>query len=329
MLLEFKHLSLEEREKLYLWYELGTSFREIGRRLGRDHKALSKEIKRNTKYGKKYLPCIAQKRADRVGAKQRYKAPLKDPRTFLYVREKLRLLWTPEIISGRISIDIPGSSIDKETIYRYIYSSKAKRYKLWKYLPNHRRKRMRMLGRKIRTKGKVPNSVLIDYRSKIVAKRRQVGHWETDNVEGPRTSRPALSVSVERSTRYHLVSLVPNQTAQVKSSNLVTRLSVFPHKVVRTITQDNGKENYAHEKTSILLGTKMFFCHAYHSWEKGTVENRNKAIRRFFPKGTDFTHVTAVQVQAVENILNSRPMKCLGYLTPYEKMQKELSLINH
>lgn len=321
---EFKHLSLEEREKLFLWNELGVSFREIGRRLGRDHKTISYEIEQNTKYGKKYLPCVAQRRAERIGNKQRYRAPLKGPEIFLYVREHLRspYFWTPEVISGRIELDIKSASIDTETIYRYIYSKKAIKYKLWEYLPSGRRKRMKKCGRKIRNNGKVPNAISIDCRSKIISNRKQVGHWETDNVEGPKTSRPALCVTVERVIRFHLISKIPNQTALVKSGSLVERLSGFPQELRKSITQDNGRENYTHEITGSMLGTNMYFCHAYHSWEKGTVENRNKAIRRFFPKGTDFTYVSGAEIQAVENILNNTPMKCLRFLTPYEKMNK-------
>lgn len=325
--LSFKHLNLEERENLFLWREFGISYREIGKRLGRDHKTISEEIKRNTKYGKKYFPCNAQKRAVRIGNKQRYKAPLSCPEVFLYVREKLRLFWSPEIIAGRIGIDIPNASIDTETIYRYIYSKTARKYKLWRYLPLGRKKRMRKLGRKVRNKGKVPNAVSIDNRSKIVANRKQEGHWETDNIEGIRKSKPALSVTVERSIRFHLIAKIPNQTAIIKSDTLVTQLIAFPPNLRRSITQDNGKENYAHEKTTASLGTKMYFCHAYHSWEKGTVENRNKSIRRFFPKGTDFSKVSKKEVAAVENILNNMPMKCLNFLTPYEKMSKLVSCI--
>ena len=325
----YSHLNIEEREWLFGWKKAGLSLRDIAEKLNRNVSTVSRELKKNTRYGKEYLPCKAQKRAVRIGNKQRYKAPLKNPEIFLYVREKLRLLWTPETISGRIHLDIKGVSIDTETIYRYIYSRHGVKYKLWKYLPYGRHKRMKMDGRKVRNMSKVPNAISIDNRSKIIDKRKQIGHWETDNVEGPRTSRPALSVTVERVLRFHVISKIPNQTAVVKSNALVTRLSEFPRTLLKSITQDNGRENYAHESTTTRLGTAMFFCHAYHSWEKGTVENRNRAIRRFFPKGTDFAYVSEEEIQAVENILNNMPMKCLGYLTPYEKMEKVLTVANH
>lgn len=329
--MSFKQLSLEEREKLYLWNELGISYREIGRRLGRDHKTISLEIKRNTKYGKKYLPCVAQKRALRIGTKQRYKAPLKNPKVFLYVREHLRkpYYWTPEMIAGHLPHDLKGESIDKETIYRYIYSKRAKKYKLWKLLTCGRIKRMKKGGRKVLNRGKVPNSLSIDLRPKIINNRIQYGHWETDNVEGTRKSKPALSVTVERKLRLVIITKIPNQTSIVKSEALIKRLNKYPVQLRRSITQDNGKENYAHGITKKELGTIMYFCHAYHSWEKGGVENRNKIIRRFFPKGTDFSKITKREISTVEDTINNMPLKCLKYKTAYEKLVELNLFTNH
>lgn len=323
----YEHLNLEEREKFFGWKQRGLSLRAIARRLNRSASTLSKELKKNTKYGKAYLPCVAQRRAERVGARQRYKAPLKGLDIFLYVREHLRAphFWTPQMICGRIGMDISGAAIDTETIYRYIYSRQARTYRLWEYLPCARKKRMKKFGRKVRNRGRVPNALSIDMRPKGIEARTQAGHWETDNVEGPKTSKPALSVTVERKSRFHIVSKIPNQTALVKSNVLVKRLSTYPTKVRRSITQDNGKENYAHEQTQIQLGTDMYFCHAYHSWEKGTVENRNSVLRRFLPKGTDFTKVSEGEIKEVERILNNMPMKCLQYKTPHEKMQQVLA----
>jgi len=326
---QYKHLSLEEREKMYAWLEAGVTLREVGRRLGRDHGGLSKELSRNRKGGRTYVPCYAQRRAKRVGERQRYKAPLKGPETLVYVRQHLRgpFFWTPETISGRIGIDIKGAAIDTETIYRYIYSPKNNKDRLWQYLPCGRKRRMKKHGRKVQNKGKVPNAKSIDVRPKLVGTRKVPGHWETDNVCGIRLSKPALSVIVERSFRVTLISKVLNQTMLEKTRSVVKRLEGKPKAFLKSITADNGRENYGHQDTSRALGIEMYFCHAYHSWEKGTVENRNKQIRRFFPKGTDFTHVRVGHIQAVEKIINNTPLKCLGYLTPYEKMSKYLSSI--
>lgn len=320
----FKHLSLLEREKLYGGLKSGRTLREIAAELDRDHTVLGRELKRNTKYGQEYLPCLAQKRAERVGFRQRCHAPLKSSEIFLYAREHLRrpFYWTPQVISGRIGIDFKGSSVGIETIYRYIYSRPARRDELWQYLPSGHKKRRRKTGRKVQNKGKVPNALSIDLRPRIVGKRKVPGHWETDNVAGPRPSKPALSVSQERVVRFTFMTRVVNQTARVKTQALTKRFKLLPEELRLSITQDNGKENYGHEETKQRLGTQTYLCHAYHSWEKGGVENRNRVIRRFFPKGTDFAEVSDEEVAKVEYIINSMPMKCLGFATPYEKMDQ-------
>lgn len=323
----FCHLNLLEREKIFGWKRMGLSNREIGQRLNRDHTSIGREIKRNTKYGKTYYPCLSQRRAERVGFRQRHHAPLKSCEVFLYVREHLRspFFWTPQVISGRIEVDFRGNSVGIETIYRYIYSRPARKDKLWEYLPSGRKKRKRKHGRRVQNKGKVPNALSIDSRPKRVLSRKQVGHWETDNLEGAGPSKSALSVTVERSLRIIVMTRMPNQTSLEKTKALENRLRILPQDLKLSITQDNGKENYGHERTRESLGTQMYFCHAYHSWEKGSVENRNRVIRRFFPKGTDFSEVSSEEVQNVERIINSMPMKCLAYATPYEKMQQLMS----
>lgn len=324
---QFKHLSLLERELLFGGLREGKSLRAIAQSLRRSHGSLSRELKENTKYGRKYLPCLAQRRAERVGSRQRYQAPLKNPEIFLYVREHLRppFFWTPEIISGRISLDLKGASVGVETIYRYIFSKKVRKDKFWQYLPLGRKKRQKRNGRRVQSRGKVPNATCIDLRPKMVNRRKEVGHWETDNLEGVKPQKTALSVTVERSLRLVMITKMLNQTSLEKVRALEERLRPLPSQLRLSITQDNGKENYAHEETSRRLGTAMYFCHAYHSWEKGGVENRNRVIRRFFPKGTDLTKVSNRRVQGVEQIINSTPMRCLRFLTPYEKMRQLMS----
>lgn len=320
----FKHLNLLERELLFGGLKEEKSLRTIAWELGKSHGSLSRELKKNTKYGRKYLPCLAQKRAERIGVRQRYQAPLKNPGVFLYVREHLRspYFWTPEIIAGRIGLDIKGASVGIETIYRYIFSRKVRKDKLWQYLPLGRKKRQKRNGRRVQNRGKVPNATSIDLRPKRINQRKEAGHWETDNLEGVKPQKTALSVTVERSLRLVLMTKMLNQTSFEKVRALEERLKPLPSQMRLSITQDNGKENYAHEQTEKSLGTIMYFCHAYHSWEKGGVENRNRVIRRFFPKGTDFTKVSKEEIQDVEQIINSTPMKCLQFLTPYEKMQQ-------
>lgn len=321
---KYEHLNLGEREELFGWQKAGLSLRGIAQKLGRDVSTVSRELKRNTQYGKAYLPCIAQKRMERIGFRQRYKAPLKSPVIFLYVREHLRFphFWTPEMIAGRIGQDIPGAHIAIETIYQYIYSKSARQYKLWELLAVGRKKRRKKGGRMVQRKSRIPMAISIAVRPKVIGKRKQAGHWETDTVEGPPTSKPALSVTLERVARYVSLQKVASTTATEKITALAVGLSKFPSALRQSITQDNGAENTDHQRVTELLGTAMFFCHPYHSWEKGSVENRNRVIRRFFPKGTDFANISPDTIQFVETVLNSMPLKCLRFKTPSEKMRQ-------
>lgn len=333
---KYCHLSLEEREKLFVFHNLGMSLRDIAKILGRSDSSLGCELKRNkTGKGKnskeyllfKYVPCRAQRKADKRSFKQRLKAPLKEPLIFVYVREHLRkpYLWSPETIAGRFNRDFPTKKITKETIYRYIYAKKSRRYKLWQYLTIGRKKRMKLNGRTVRHDSKIPGAISIDFRPAEISLRTSAGHWETDNVIGKQIDKTVLSVTVERLTRLTLMSLT-NRTANGKTEVVINRLKMFPKELRNTLTADNGSEMTNHEAISHSLNLSIYFCHAYHSWEKGTVENTNGRIRRFIPKGTSLDGYTHDEIGAYEHHLNSTPRKCLDYLTPYEKMWEVLNI---
>jgi len=328
----FKHLNLEEREVLYGGLKENLSLREIARRLGRNHTTIARELQANSKSllgnpnsVREYIPCKAHQRAVRRAAKQRAKAPLKEPTIFLYVRQHLREDgWSPETIAGRLPLDHPGKMIDDETIYRYIYKGSMKRYKYWQYLTVARKKRMKKYGRKIHRDGKIPGSISIDLRPKEIDSRSSLGHWETDNVIGKTSDKSALSVTVERMARLTIMSKLKNRTADAKTEALIKRLVTFPKEARQTVTTDNGAENSYHLQITKQLQMNVFFCHAYHSWEKGTVENTNGRIRRYIKKGESIDMFSDQQIAAIEYKLNHTPRKCLGFLTPYEKMMEVL-----
>jgi len=323
---KYKHLCLQERELLFAYREQGLTFRDIGKILKRSHTTLSREYTAYAKYGKPYIPCKAQAKADKIALIQRSSCGLKNHTVFLYVRKKLRKRWSPETISGRLPIDYPGQTIHHETIYRYIYNSqKTRGMQLWQYLTLHRKKRMKKHGRKVASRTKIKNAVSIEKRPSYIQKRVQVGHWETDNMEGKQKDKQSVSFTVERHSRFTLVSKLMNRTAVEKADKVVERMKDFPSKICRTITTDNGSENSDHEQITKQLKTPVYFCHPYHSWEKGTVENTIGRARRFIPKGTSIHSVNKKQLAKVEYWLNHTPRKCLGYLTPYEKIQSILN----
>jgi len=312
--MNYRHLDLEERERLYALREQGKSLRSIAKILKRSQSSLTRELQRNIKYGREYfkneyLPCKAQKLAEKRSAKQRYKAPLKNPETFLYVRKHLRKDgWSPETIAGRLRLDHPELSICHETIYQYIYAKRTKTrgMHLEQYLTLKRKRRMKQNGRSVHRHSKIPEAVSIDLRPKAVQKRKQLGHWETDNVIGKQTDKTALSVTVERKTRFTIITKLKDRTAATKTTALINRLQVY---VTKTLTTDNGAENTNHQQIANTLDLAMYFCHPYHSWEKGTVENTNGRIRRYIPKGVSIESITDEYIAALEEKLNHTPRK--------------------
>ncbi len=323
----FHQLTLEEREKYFLWKNQGVSLRDIGRRLGRSHTTLSREFRRHTRYGRPYLPCLADRRANRWAMRQRYKAPLKEPLIFLYVREHLRapFCWTPETIAGRLPVDHPGYTIDDDTIYRYIYGKKQKRMKLWKYLILHRKKRMKKHGRKVTNRGEVVHAISISKRPKSIGKRKHPGHWETDNMEGIRSDCTGVSVTVERMSRVTRLRKLADHTAATKTEVLLDQFSHEPKICQKTITLDNGPENKDGGRFQYSTAMTVYKTTPYHSWEKGSVENTVGRVRRWIPKKTSVDPVTQFQFTIIEDQMNNTPRKVLGFLTPnevYEKITK-------
>lgn len=330
---KYTQITLGERERLYALKEQGISLRDIGKELGRSHTSLGRELKRNVKYGieyfrNEYLPCKAEALAKKRSVGQRKKASLKNPTIFLYVRTHLRNDgWSPETISGRLSIDHPGESITKETIYRYIYSKQykprgrgiKKQKPLASYLPLARKKRRKLSGRKVTRHGKIPFAVSIEQRPKSIMQRKRIGHWETDNLGGGQTDKTALSVTVERKILFTLLTKLQDRSATTKKEAVIARLLEYPRK---TVTADNGKENTYHQQIAETLQIAMYFCHAYASWEKPSVENMNGRIRWYIPKGTSIDTISEETVAAIEYKLNHTPRKRLSFLTPCEKMQQ-------
>lgn len=324
-------MSLEEREEIFGFLQKGLSLRDVAKRLHRNAGTISRELDRHTKYGRRYVPCHAHRESIRVGVRQRRKSALKNPTVFLFVRTSLRKeLWSPELIAGRLSIEHPGQTICHETIYRYIYlNPRTKRERLWQYLELHRRKRMKKNGRKVKEYTKLSEAIPIDQRPENINNRSEVGHWETDNVEGKRSDKTAISVTVERLLRKTKLSKLTAHTAQVKTDAVITRLKeeekINPD-LVKSITFDRGPENSGYKTIGKKLKVETYACNPYHSWEKGGVENMNKRIRKFIPKGISVDQITQSYLTLLENKLNNTPRKCLNYLTPLEFQEKLLML---
>lgn len=322
---KYEHLNLSDREQLFALRQKGMSFADIGRILSRSHSSLSREYKKNSRYYKTYQPCKAQEKAEKIALKQRTKAPLKCHEIYLYVRKFLRKKWSPEEIAGRLPIDMPGFKIDDDTIYRYIYDNKKTRGEhLFQYLTLHRRKRMKKNGRKVTNK-KFGNVLQIGQRPNSVNNRKKAGHWETDNMEGKKSDSVCVSTTMERKTRFTILSKLNGHGSAVKTEAVISRLGQLPKLLIKTITTDRGPENHGYQEIMDSLDTKVYFCNPYHSWEKGAVENTNGRIRRFLPKGKTLENLTNSYLKRIENQMNNTPRKCLKFMKPREMLQLQIN----
>ncbi len=315
----YRHLSLEERDRITEMKSGGMSLRAIAKELRRSPSTLSRELKRNaTPSYKVYLSHRAHER-EVTRKKESGKRPrLKDERIVSYVREKLALDWSPEIIANKISKDIRGASISHEAIYQYIYHPKThdREELIGQLVRAHRKRKKKGIGRKER-KTKIPNRISINERPVSADNRSRYGHWEGDALIS-RKSLVSLNSLVERKSRLLLLTRLDRKTAEQTTEAVVQRLGRLPERARRTLTLDNGTENSGHEDITEAIATQCYFADPYASWQRGSNEQVNGMVRRYFPKGTDFSKITDEQVAWVESRINGRPRKCLGYKTPAE-----------
>lgn len=317
----YKHLSIEERDILAVLKSQGHSIRQIAAVLNRSPSTLSRELTRNAPpvYTGYYLSHKAQQRADKRKNESHRRHRLKNGFIRAYVEKHLLLGWSPELIAGRLSIEHPELSISHEAIYQWIYQDAL--HLITHLVRAHRRRKHRGYSRKHKT-SHIPERVSIRERPAAVLKRLQMGHWETDTISC-RKSYQAVQVSVERKARYAQLAKLKAKTSRAMSVALIRRLSRYPATLRRSITYDNGPENAEHMRTNRILGTLSYFCEPFHSYERGTVENTIGLVRRFVPKKTNLAEVSQDQLTKIENWLNNRPRKCLGFKTPAEVFKAE------
>ncbi len=317
----YGHLNRDERDKIAIWKAEGWSIREIGRRLGRDAGTISRELDRNSAQVNKgyYLSSKAQERAEVRKKVSGYRQKLKNENIRAYVLAHLRIGWSPELIAGRIGKEHAGLTISHEAIYQYIYEQAPY---LRSYLPRKHRKRWEKGHSRKHQRFLIPHRVSISERSPQVNKRIRFGHWESDTMEGRRSEAAALNVLVERKSRVMRITKMSDRTSATTRSAIIDKLKDLPRRACKSITYDNGHENTEHYKVNRKLKTRSYFCDAYCSWQKGSVEQSIGLVRRFIPKGWDVSTVSLKHIARIEDLLNHRPRKCLDFATPAEVFNK-------
>lgn len=318
----YKHLTLSEREKLLYFLAIGYSVTKIAKELGRSKSTISRELHRNTQKDG-YLPVNAEAQYHKRRKKCRRKLLLADAELYALVQDKfLNHHWSPEQIAGRLKLENSAYCISYNTIYRAIYrgmfdtpaqrNSKGNRGAKRKL--RHKGKPRRGQGYK-ENRGRLEISHSITDRPEAADKRERLGDWEADTVAG-KLGGACLLTLVDRKSRLLICRKLSRRSSKELAETMVTALQGQP---VESITPDQGTEFRCHAQiTEGLNGVKFYFALPHHPWQRGTNENTNGLLREFFPKGSNLTDISPEFIQTVEEELNLRPRKTLGFKTPAE-----------
>lgn len=323
-----KHLTYTDRlviEKLYNATPK-TSIQNIANLLGYSRQTIYYEIKRGlyTKLNHDYTESLVYS-ADIAQQDRDYKQTSKGTDIKLtwdmvalckeYILEKK---YSPRALCSYLK-QKGKDFVSYTTLYRYIDNG---------YIPNITRKHLPYPQKKKKYKKvakRAPKGTSIEKRPKHINNRSEFGHWEMDSVVGRREGQgESLLVLTERKTRYEIMLKVKDKT----STSVVNALSKIRKQygnIFKTITVDNGSE-FSDYKGMLKYTNEVYYCHPYTSSERGSNENCNRIIRRFFPKGQSLKRIKPKQVQIVQDWINDLPRQILGYKTAKECFEDEVKI---
>ena len=324
----YQRLILIEREEISRQLASGCSIRIIAKNLNRAPSTISREVNRTVVHRKYYRAIFAQQHSNVVRHKMRKSRKLNTniplrKIVFYYLSKN----WSPEQIAKRLILLYPNDMsmrISHETIYSYLYilpRGRLKRRLISHLRRHHKQRRKGNKGRK--RSGPVIDFLSIEERPVEVADRTIPGHWEGDLIIGSRNAS-ALGTLIERTTRMSFLVKLENQDAPVVRKAFAEEFRHLPKGLKRTLTYDQGQEMAQHKLFTKETDITVYFAHPHSPWERGSNENTNSLIRQYFPKGTDFSKISNNRFKEVQDELNDRPRKTLGWYTPHEKFAELL-----
>lgn len=285
--------------------------------MGRSASAVSDEISRNRVKGKYNSKKAHHKaRVRRKNAKYQGQKIVRDKALNRFIDKNLYDDQSPEAIANRLkSREKNLPYVSKDSIYRYIKSVYGRRIESYR-----KKKKARRWRRRTKSK-KLADRTFIDKRPQYIGKRKRLGDVEADFIESGKTGQGVILVVVDRKTRVaFLERIIKVNIVNVHKSFLKIKAKF---QEMKTITADNDILFQKHKELEKILNVKIYFCHPYHSWEKGTVENINGHIRGHIPKGSDISKYSRCFIRKIETKLNKRFLKCLDSLTPHEAVEKQ------
>ncbi len=318
-------LSFSEREEIALGRAGGESMRAIAVRLGRSPSTISRELARNAgcaghSYRATTAHALAYERASRPKpSKLAVNVELRRA-----VERDLARKYSPEQIAGRLRVKFPDQRemrVSTETIYQslYVQSRGALRRDLTRCLRTGRamRRPCRQAGQR---KNRIPDMINISQRPAEADDRAVPGHWEGDLIIGKK-NLTAIGTLVERTTGYTmLVHLPDGYKPEQVSDALAAKIQTIPEILRASLTWDQGPEMRDWKQVSVTTDIDIYFCDPHAPWQRATNENTNGLLRQYFPKGTDLSVHSAVDLDWVATELNDRPRKRLGFMKPIEEI---------
>lgn len=308
---KYTHLTQEQRCMIFGLKASKNSLRQIAKAIGVNVSTVSRELRRNSKQGV-YNVVAATDFYNKRRVRDCY-LPRMSSMTATQVLLHLQNYVSPQQISGRLARE--GIRISHETIYKFIWQDKRDGGNLYQYLRRRGRKYMSRANRKA-GRWLIPNRVDISEREAIVETKSRIGDWEADTVIGAGRSGVIVTLA-ERHSKIVLFQRVADKSKESVCTAIIEMLTPFKDKAF-TITYDNGGEFADHEKIATALNVSCYFARPYHSWERGLSEHSNGLLRQFVPKKMKITELSNADLANYQDLINSRPRKVLGYLTPNE-----------
>ncbi len=322
-------LTLPEREEISRGIAAGLSFRQISIIINKAPSTVSREIKRNGGL-KKYRAVEADEKAWNNARRPKICKLAQVPALQKIVAEKLTLKWSPEQISGWLKCKFTHDKtmqVSHETIYRslYIQSRGVLKKGLKKHLRTGRVMRQsKQNNTKGITRGQIIDGLSIHKRPNEIEKRNAPGHWEGDLIAGSKNTH--IATLVERQSRFTILVKLEGKDAKTVTNALSHRMNRIPGTQKKTLTWDRGMELAYHKQLSLSTNMIVYFCDPKSPWQRGLNENTNGLLRQYFPKKTDLSIYSQVDLDDVATSLNKRPRKILGYLTPAIKFWESVAL---
>ena len=321
------HFTQRKRDKPEALKRAGHTQQEMADIISCNQSAVSRELKRSiSPLQKRYTASTAQQKADerKKNGYDNLSCWHDDQELLNHVLSELKDGKTPDQISGRRKYS-NLTSVSHQTIYNYIAKNKENGGDLYKCL-RYQGKKYKWIGFD-KNKTKILNRKDISERPAVVENKERYGDWESDLVVSSKKGSGAVATFAERLSMYFQAIKVESQSADEMVRASKDALGDLPEDMRRTMTHDNGKEICRHEEITKALKIDIYCARPYKSCDRGLNEWMNRELRRFFPKGTDFSQVTQKEIDYAVNWLNNCPRRSLNYRTPKEVFEEQLEIM--